>query len=146
MKLLPFTRAPTWSTTRCTTPSTSTWICAKKVPFPTTRNFHHAHFARLALDLLVRCSAKFQQYGLCLLQNFDKRHSNRTRLAAAGFIVALCAHIEHGFHVQTADVVAAKAPESRLLPDYLFLLSIVGTPPRRAICRLFWRRTNAPTR
>ena len=97
------------------------------MPFPTTRSFHHAHFARLALDLLVCCSAKFQQYGLCLLQNFVTRYSNRTRLAAAGVIVALCAHIEHWFDVQMADVVAAKSPQSRLPPDYLFLFSIVGT-------------------
>ena len=43
-----------------------------QVPFPTTHSFHHAHFSHLALDLLVRCSDKFQQCGLCLLHNFVK--------------------------------------------------------------------------
>ena len=93
----------------------------------------------IALDVLVECHSIFQQYGLCLFQNFVKRHLNRSRLARCGFIRSLTGYIgkwltqqietesESQSESQSNESSESTLCQSSLVPDYIFLLSIIGT-------------------
>eukprot|EP01083_Nonionella_stella_P142433 440709_1 len=113
----------------------SSQLYALPLQFPITRQFYYPRFAVIALDLLVQCTPKFQQFGLCLFQNFVKRHLNRNRLASVQFIQTLARHIGIWLHVFVFENHEHNPAKSRdkeltqlsLIPDYIFLLSIVGT-------------------
>ena len=74
-------------------------------PFiPDNLHFVHPNYACLALDLIVHCKYKFQQFGLCLLQNAVKKHSNRQRLANVRFLTKLINYIDCWLHWEANEM------------------------------------------